>query len=290
MDFTMAYVMAGLGTIISLFWIFLFFRYGKRFNDVISAVDSKEFFLPELFFIGMGAIALFKIDMQSLDRKKKEKEISEIRGEKFAPFYAYITFSGQITYALTLAPLGFFFGAMANDMMIGLGGIVVSALLVFYLDIEIKNAVGKRRDELLKDFPQMTSKLVLLLNAGMILREAWKRVAFSGEGVLYEEMRLTCDDLDNGVSEIRALEEFSQRCFIKEIKKFSSIITQNMQKGSAELVRALRQMSSESWEQKKRMVKIKGDLAGQKLMIPTGIMFFGILLLIVVPAFMSFNF
>jgi len=287
MDFLLAYVMAGLGTVVSLFWAFLYFRYNRKFQDVLTAVDEKEFLLPELFFIGFGVIELFHINMQSPYMNKRMRTISEVRGEKYAAFYTYITFGAQITYAFTIAPLGLFVGAISNDPIIGLLGIGAAFTLVLYLDAEVKNAINRRRDDIMRDLPQMISKLALLVCAGLVMRDAWKQVAYTGNGTMYLEMQTACEDFENGISEVQAIEHFAQRCSVKEVKKFSSIIVQNIQKGSSELAVALKQLASESWEQKKRTVKIKGELASQKLMIPTGIMFLGILLMIIVPAFSS---
>lgn len=39
------------------------------------------------------------------------------------------------------------------------------------------------------DFSEVVSKLALLTNAGMILREAWELTANAGEGIFYEEMQ-----------------------------------------------------------------------------------------------------
>mgnify|MGYP003299996078 CR=1 FL=1 len=52
------------------------------------------------------------------------------------------------------------------------------------------------------------SKLALLTNAGMILREAWQEVAQGGEGTIYKEMRLAVDEMNNGVADIDAIYNF----------------------------------------------------------------------------------
>ncbi len=45
----------------------------------------------------------------------------------------------------------------------------------------------------------------------------------------------------------------------------------------------MRVMAEEAWEKKKQLSKQEGELASQKLLIPNLIMFFGILLVVVVP-------
>ena len=287
MDFTNAYIMAGAGSALAIFWLIIYFKYSKHFVEVYSAVDSKEFFLPELFFIGFGIIDLFHIDLSQPFFAKRKKKIAEVRGEKFSEFFLYVMTGAQITYGITLAPLGLFVGAMSNDLVMGGLGLSASVIMVVYLNSELMNSISRRHDILLRDFPQMASKLALLVSAGMIIRDAWKEVAYAGTTPLYLEMQTVCINLDNGESELVAMEDFANRCVIKEIRKFASVIIQNQQKGSAELTKSLMEQAAGSWEQKKRLVKVKGELASQKLLVPTTIMLFGILIMIVIPAFSS---
>ena len=49
--------------------------------------------------------------------------------------------------------------------------------------------IEARSAALLGDFSEVVSKLALLTNAGMILREAWELTANAGEGIFYEEMQ-----------------------------------------------------------------------------------------------------
>lgn len=278
-----ALLMVSIGTLLVLFWVFLYIRYRNSFDQLLLAVDKDLFFLPELFFVGFGVINLFRINIRTERGRKKEKKIAEVYGAKYAEFYHYCIVGGQITYALTIAPLGFFFGAISGDMLYALLVIGGAIALVVYLDADINASVEKKREEVLSDFPEVLSKLTLLVNAGMVVREAWTRVAYTGNRALYREMQITSEEMGNGTSDLDAFYNFSQRCALKEIKKFASVLSQNIQKGSAELAMNLRYMCEESWEEKKHRVKRKGEVASTKLMLPVMIMFLGILLIIVVP-------
>ena len=47
----------------------------------------------------------------------------------------------------------------------------------------------------------------------------------------------------------------------------------------------LAEMSREMWEEKKNLVRQKGETAGTKLLLPIGLIFIGILIMIIVPIF-----
>ena len=86
----------------------------------------------------------------------------------------------------------------------------------------------------------MVSKLTLLINAGMLVRRAWDEVANSNyEDALYEEMRATSKDIQEGMSIERAMESFASRCGIKEIRKFSSIYVQAVNRGASESINSM---------------------------------------------------
>lgn len=179
MSFTSSYVMAGIGTFFILFWLFLYIKYRNAYDQVIDAIDKKKFMFGEIYFIGFGFITLFHINIKTERGSKKIKEISEIYGRKYAEFYHYVITGGSISYFLTLLPMGFCLGAIANNVMLGVLGVVASALLLEYMSGEIKKNVNERREDILEDLPQMLSKFTLLINAGLIVRDAWFKVAYA---------------------------------------------------------------------------------------------------------------
>lgn len=77
MEGTIPYILASIGSIMVVFWLFLFFKYRTTYDQMISALDSKQFPLCELYFIGLGFIDLFHINLRTDSGKKKEKKIAE---------------------------------------------------------------------------------------------------------------------------------------------------------------------------------------------------------------------
>ena len=96
-------------------------------------------------------------------------------------------------------------------------------------------------------------------------------------------MRRVNEDMDNGMAEMDALYSFGNRCVTPDIKKFTSMIVQGLEKGSRDLAIALRNQTDELWELKKQNTLKRGELASSKLMIPLMVMFVGILIMIMGP-------
>ena len=174
--------------------------------------------------------------------------------------------------------------AEGTDKFILLGlGVVVCGVLYYYFTKLPANKVKKRSEKFLNEFPNAVSTIALLVNSGMILREAWREVSLSDETELYLEMRKVNEEIDNGTPEIDALYNFANRCVTPEIKKFTSFIVQGLEKGSKDLANALSNQTRELWELKKQNTLRQGELASSKLMIPLMVMFVGILIMIIGP-------
>lgn len=279
-----------LATIFALFVLYLHYKFKERFNDVLSGIPQGEYPMSDIYYIGFGFMELIHFDMNSKSSKGKIKLISEIYGKQYGPYYFYILRGGQITFAVVFILLMFLITGISGNFKLVIAGATVSAMMIWYLDELLNDKINARRDELLRDYPGMLSKLTLLVNAGVPIREAWIKVSATNEGILYQEMRNTAMELNNGTQEVEAYKNFGERCSIKSLRKFSTMMIQNLQKDSNEVVIFLRDMSAEAWEEKKHEVKRKGEKASSKLILPIGLVFFGVLILIIVPIFGSLKF
>lgn len=177
-----------------------------------------------------------------------------------------------------------------------LGGLFSAAGFYWLKTVELKSQVKKREEELLREFPGCINKFTLLMNAGMTFSRAWEKITsdyiqlrqMEGEvSILYEEMLMTLEDIKKGMSEYKAYEAFSQRCKIPEILRFTSLIIQNIKKGSHLLIGALHQQSKEALCIRQDLARKKGEKASTKLIFPMGIMFMAILIIVITPAIIS---
>ena len=81
---------------------------------------------------------------------------------------------------------------------------------------EQEKARQKREEQMLRDYPEIVSKMVLLLGAGLGMRKVLERIAVDYRKNLalggqkrfaYEEIVFTCQEMENGVSEQEAYQE-----------------------------------------------------------------------------------
>lgn len=178
--------------------------------------------------------------------------------------------------------------------------IIVMVVLIFPLmyALEEQNQ-GKKSEEkkkqMILDYPEIVSKLTLLLGAGMTVKRAWRKIvtdyekgrARSGERYAYEEMAYTSREMEGGVAEAECYERFGKRCNVQEYLRLGALLSQNLRKGTKGLNDLLRFEAVQSFEERKAKAKRLGEEAGTKLLMPMFLMLTEVLIIVVVPAFFS---
>lgn len=273
-----------IGFILLIGWLICFFM-GLQYNQLFDVLEEKEYPFKEVY--GMGYFIIQKINYQFKSKADRElrQAIDILYGKKYEDYYLRTVYAQKITISSMLAVLAFALYGLANDVLVTVILLVFAVAAFFYFGSALNKRIEKRSEEMLRDFSEIISKLALLTNAGMILSDAWREVAFTSNRIIYTEMQLAVEEIDNGVPEVEAFYHFGSRCLIPEIKKFTSTIVQGLVKGNSELASMLQQQSKEVWNSRKQNVRRKGEKAASKLMIPIYIMFIGILIMVVIPIF-----
>ncbi len=245
---------------------------------------------------GYAVLRRFKGINSSGIYRKIRSTYFELYGKKYPDLLTQNLMAKLFSYPLIGVGASLALGAIvmiAGEQTAGIGimtiGTVLILVLVYAMYDEVADLVNKRRDAIARQFPNVVSKLALLVTAGMIMDRAWRETAESGEGEIYQEMRRTADELDNLVSPEAAYSAFIDRCNTKETTKLASAIMQNQSKGNSEIAILLKQMAAEAWNERRNLAKRDSENANSKLMIPTMLLFGSVMLMLMVPVVMSFS-
>ncbi len=157
-----------------------------------------------------------------------------------------------------------------------------------------------RRSRLVLEYPEMVSKLTLLIGAGMTLPRAWEKIAkeykekrdkkIIKKQDCYEEMFITYKEMESGVPIHIALHKFGKRTRVPRYLKLSTLLVQNLKRGSAGLLERLELETVDSFEERKAIARQLGEKASTKLLFPMMLQMVLIMVLIMIPAFLSFEF
>lgn len=165
-------------------------------------------------------------------------------------------------------------------------------------DRDLDEKIKLREKEMLRDYPEILSKMILLFSAGMTIRGAVEKLVHDYEkrkettgrsAYAYEELRVTLYEMNSGVSEAQAYENLGNRVGIRHYSRLGALLSQNLRKGSAGLLAALEQEAGEAFAERKASARKRGEEAGTKLLLPMGIMLLIVMVIVIIPAFLSFS-
>ena len=254
----------------------------KRYAPLVQSVSAKDPFRG-FYVAGFSLCQLLRINFASPRAQRRIAQCAVIHGEKYAEYHYRLLVAKQITIPLLVLVVALSLSVILDTPILILLALVAAAGVAYYFETTVTDIMTARSRAINREFPTVVSTLALLVNAGLIVREAWERISQSGEGVLYEEMRLAVLNMNNGVSEGQAYLDFARRCREESVTKFAASLNQNLTKGNRELVDFLRQYAAESWQERKQAVRVRGEEASTKLLIPITIMTLGLLIMLCVP-------
>ena len=178
-------------------------------------------------------------------------------------------------------------------------GIAGAVLLKAKEKQDVKRRETKRKQQMLMDYSEVLSRLIIFLGAGMSIRTAWDKIALEYRQMVeagrrrsrfvYEEMYETTCQMKSGVSEGQAFSEFGRRCGLQHYMKLSGLLEQNRKNGSRNLRDTLKIEMTEAFEQRKHQARRLGEEAGTKLLLPLFMMLTVVMIMIAVPALMEFR-
>lgn len=177
-------------------------------------------------------------------------------------------------------------------------GIGLAVFLVYREREKIQNEAKLREEALLREYPGMISKFTMLLDTGMTVRHTWEKIVQNyeqqkeqmGSRTVYEEMSITLHEMQGGIPEGEAYERFGRRCEMTVYLKFGALLSQNLRKGSRGISDILRMEAIQSFENRKSQAKRLGEEAGTKLLMPMMGMLAVVLIMVMVPAFLTMQF
>lgn len=180
-------------------------------------------------------------------------------------------------------------GQSGTELML----ILLAPLFIWmlYLDQEKKKRekVRERTASIERELPAFNDQLVLLLGSGLILREAFRRIA---EGYRVKKVRTYFEDrivkiweeTENGVSDfVNVLTRTSDDIGVSEFSRIAGVIRDNQLRGF-DISGKLAAESEILWDLRKKNAEERGRLAETKLTMPLAILLIVLVLVTAAPA------
>lgn len=196
-------------------------------------------------------------------------------------------------YTLTLSKKGI------NASFILICGCVAAVYVITKKNSTLKNMNKERDSILLQRYPEFVDKLLLYMGAGLSVKGALYKLSeekhynqssnkSKSYNLLEEELSYTINEISSGISESDAYINLGHRLKLPVYMKISSLLSQNIKKGTKDVLIMLEQEKESSNFLKRELAKKKGEEAGTKLLFPMFVLLGIVMIIVVVPALMSF--
>lgn len=187
-------------------------------------------------------------------------------------------------------------------------GLIAAGAVLPAMKQDIHKKQKKRIEQMMQDYPDIISKFVMLITAGMTCRGAWNKICSdyrkkrerdeggekkngnkrTGMRFAYEEMLISDREMQLGIPEVKVYERFGTRCSVPAYNRFGTLLARNIKRGSSGIIEILESESKESFAERRENVRKKGEETGTKLLLPMFGMLILVIAIVVVPAFSSF--
>lgn len=195
-------------------------------------------------------------------------------------------------------PVKFRIKKSGESIVIAIMGIFLSFGLVIGQKKDIEKKIKLREKELENDYPNILNQYVLYYCAGMNSRVIWAKICDHYESDLkkggkkryaYEEMIVTRREIMDGMGELTAYEGFAKRCSNQRYRTFVSLIEQSLVTGRENLDILLKEELDKARRDEINRVRMSAQEMSTKLLFPMIMMLGVVIVIVMVPAFISFG-
>ncbi|MCR4717137.1 MAG: hypothetical protein K5656_08145 [Lachnospiraceae bacterium] len=156
---------------------------------------------------------------------------------------------------------------------------------------DVSNEEKLRKEILISEYPELINKLVLYIGAGNTIKSSFIRISEEEDksNPLYMELSAMVNEINAGVSEEKCYEKTGKRlkeqCYIRMF----NLLLQNLSKGSSFVMTALKNERLKALKAKRDYAKKKGEEASTKLLFPMILLLLVSMIIVMLPALLSFS-
>lgn len=180
----------------------------------------------------------------------------------------------------------------ASDLPLIIAALIVTISLLVknrYSGLEKEERMAK--ESILKELPEFINKMILLINAGVVINTAFitimnerEKMQMYDKNYFYGQMKNIYIKVTRARGSLNSeLKSFAKRSGVRELMRFSNIIDDNIEKGVG-LVEKLKRESEILWFARKKQSEEKGRAAETKMTFPLVILLLVLVIITVAPA------
>lgn len=260
----------------------------KKYKAMIDPLNKKDFGLKDFFPIGFVLMDLARYQYGTDFDRKLRRQLVELYDPNYTEYYLRVYWGAAASYLVIGAMMSGLFWMVMGPLGI-LVGYAVGGVMAYANFADLNSKLEKRHMKILLDMPDFTNKILILSGAGMTLRAALVKISheMSNDTPLYQELSGAVQMMENGATDEAALGHLAMRCNTPQMRRFTSVVLQNLHRGGSDVINALREIGQEQWTERKAVAMRVSQEADTKLLFPMMLMLASVLLMTMVPAIMS---
>lgn len=272
---------------IAVYYVFNILVSLKIAKKTYSVKSSGEgyFFLENIFKIADTlSVYFFKIKIKYIDDYiKKTNDILKILDEPYSKFNGKRLLMLQFFFAFTGVFLGFI--AAGKDITV----IFFSGILFFFLPyIKIIEMHKKKRASVIKQLPNVSDLLAVMISAGVDFNNALLKIAGISEGDFAKEIQTVNSKISMGVNTKQALSEMAEKYEMSQLNLFVRTINSALESGIG-MAESINKLSEQLKLENAAAAEKKAQEAPVKMLIPMILLMFPtIFILLFAPIIISF--
>lgn len=262
----------------------------SKYKGYIEPLDKDEFSSKALFPIGFLLLDIIKYPYNSALDRQNRKYLKELYEVEFCEFYLRVYWAQGLTYSMISLILGAIANLLIDNLTLCMGVAIIFGIVFPYISLkDLEKKVMKRHDLIAIDMPEIVNKIVILTGAGLTLQGALMKISSEmyTDKIIYKELAYTMQMIASGESANVAFDHMAMKCNTVEMRRFISIILQNIHRGGSDVSVALSSIGEELWRGRKATALRLAEEASTKMLFPMMLMLFAVILLVVVPAIQS---
>lgn len=262
----------------------------KEYAAHVQALDKNEYSMKDFMPVGFALMGMTKYDYSNNIDRTLRRQLAELYPQEFVEFYVRVIWAQAATSGvLGLLLSALFFGAGGGSVLYLVFGLALTAVLVWATFSDVKKKVDRRHAQVAIDLPDLTNQIIILSGAGLTLRAALLKIAteMPAETPLYQMLAKVAEKMEHGASDEEALDLLTTQCNMPEMRRFVSVILQNMHRGGSDVLTALREIGKELWSARKAAAQRVAEETSTKLLFPMMLMLIAVILLVAAPAVMG---
>lgn len=274
----MKYLILSVSTLLSLFYLIFSFRHRKKLAE----------FKEEAFYFPLIRTFYCLTIIYNLRRFIPKKVVISIKNSiKNPENFENKLFSIKLTALFYLILIFCILYIYTSSKLILFLSIPTVLILNYLIDNHVIKIYQSQNQKFKSSLPDFVSRLSLLINSGLNLRQSIDFVIEHSESEVGDRLKEVKLYIKNGMSELEAYNTVISKTDDIIIRKFISNIIQSLEKGGDQIEKNLALIKKETDEYRKNQIILKTQEANRKLLIPNLITFSGILLIVMLPILLN---